>query len=435
MMMTMKNLLVLSVFLSVSVWCSYTLESTVASTSTSTASREDTSATLHLQWIDQAVERHAICNDGSIGGFYHTQAIDVSMQQTFLVFLPGGGQCFDEGSCATRWDTAGSTYMSSKGWSDTIQKSGIFDTHPMKSPLWGANKVMLGYCSSDGYMGDVAASDETWGWHFRGQALVIAMIQDIIQLYNMTSNTTIVLGGGSAGARGMMTLVDLLVREYLPVGAKIVTFLDSPYYMDMIPYSTAFQGFPYQEQQKYMYYNTSGIIAEDCAQKYNATSSAEMLWKCQFGQYRMPFVHIPFFLIASQYDSYQLSQNTQTNPPYMDASLVTYTDQFAAMTREGLRNLTSQIPSSSKVEKPIINAVFSWTCYNHDMSETSAFATTRNNFNLTENEALGLYLKRNPFITIPERNSSSLISPRHNSIFMSWIGDCGSMSCGQGCSL
>jgi hypothetical protein len=53
------------------------------------------------------------------------------------------------------------------------------DNYESNSPLFGANKAALGYCSSDGYMGDAGASSDTWNYHFRGQALIRAMISEL----------------------------------------------------------------------------------------------------------------------------------------------------------------------------------------------------------------------------------------------------------------
>lgn len=394
--------------------------------------KSSSAATLQLRWIERANERKAVCNDGSPGAFYHTPASDPSMKNTFLILLPGGGQCYDQVSCADRWKDAGPTLMSSKGFTRSKTKDGLFDTDPSKTPFWAANKILLGYCSSDGYMGNVSASEETWGWHFRGQAVVTAMIEDVISLYNINSQSRIIMAGGSAGARGVMTLVDRLVEEYFPVGAKIFAFLDSPYYLDVVPYSSSFEGFQYQEQQKYHYYNTAGALSSSCNATYGS-GSTDSLWKCQYGQYRMPFINTPFFLIASQYDSYQLSENTQTDPPYFSNNLVKYTNDFASLTRNGLHALMNPVNRSTAT----VNAIFSWTCYNHDISETSDFSRTRNNQHMSENDALREYLKLDPFMIIPPRQIkiSSKQKLAKSSFFLHWIDDCGSMSCGGGCFL
>jgi hypothetical protein len=51
------------------------------------------------------------------------------------------------------------------------------------------------------------------------------------------------------------------------------------------------------------------IISNECFAVYPSDP-----WKCQMGQYRMPFVKTPFFLVASQFDSYQLMHLTGSTP-------------------------------------------------------------------------------------------------------------------------
>lgn len=45
----------------------------------------------------------------------------------------------------------------------------------------------------------------------------------------------------------------------------------------------------------------TGILSDECGSAYPHEP-----WKCQLGQYRMPFVKTSFFMVASQFDAYQL---------------------------------------------------------------------------------------------------------------------------------
>jgi hypothetical protein len=210
---------------------------------------------------------NAVCNDGTKGGYYFSPASLSEASDTFVIHLPGGGQCYDEDSCNERWKF-NPLKMSSANFPESKFKKGFMDNNMKNTPFWSANKVMLGYCSSDGYMGNAAASVDTWGWHFRGQELVFAMIRELILKHQLSSTSTIVFSGGSAGARGVMVLMDLLVADYFPKGANVVGFLDSPYYVDVPSYSPLYKGFPYEESQKYLHMNTKNIISTECAEKY-----------------------------------------------------------------------------------------------------------------------------------------------------------------------
>ena len=74
-------------------------------------------------------------------------------------------------------------------------------------------------------MGDAGNSSETWGWHFRGQQLVFGLIRQLIAKHGLSSTSTIIFSGGSAGARGVMVLIDLLVKDHFPPGAKVLNEL------------------------------------------------------------------------------------------------------------------------------------------------------------------------------------------------------------------
>ena len=342
------------------------------------------------RFSDDVENQFAVCNDGTKGGYYYSPASLAEANDTFIIHLPGGGQCYDEDSCNERWKFKPSS-MSSTNFPASKFKKGFMDNSMKKTPFWSANKVMLGYCSSDGYMGDVAASADTWGWHFRGQQLVFSMIRDLILNHKLSSTSTIVFSGGSAGARGVMVLIDMLVANYFPKGAKVVGFLDSPYYIDVPSFSPLYKGFQYEESMKYKHMNTKNIISPECAANY---PDVKEQWKCQFGQYRMPFVKTSYFLISSQYDSYQLQMDTQTVPPY-GKSATDYVSQFGSTIHNNLVFLRDMKlkETAKEASSDSIYAFYSWTCYNHDVSASSDFYTMAVDEGVTQKDALEAFLK------------------------------------------
>ena len=80
------------------------------------------------------------------------------------------GRCYSEETCAQRhaltpWE------MSSAKMTPTVALGGIFETSH-KNPWASANIAYMPYCSSDAWVGDIGASNFTWGWAFRGQRCV-----------------------------------------------------------------------------------------------------------------------------------------------------------------------------------------------------------------------------------------------------------------------
>lgn len=162
-----------------------------------------------------------------------TQQSNVRQPKRWLIYLEAGGQCYDEDSCKERWKFAAYRMMSSKYYLPHRSFGGIFSPNSDESPLHNANMAYLPYCTSDGHMGDV--QDDLWGYKFRGQRTVRAMIKHLMdhQGLGATSGDTVVFGGFSAGARGAMTHLDNVAKELEAKGVNVIGLLDSPLYMDV----------------------------------------------------------------------------------------------------------------------------------------------------------------------------------------------------------
>ncbi len=78
----------------------------------------------------------AVCNDASPAVLYHAAGDPLN----WLVYLQGGGWCYDEQTCAERF-TSSPQLMSSTSYSATISLGGIFSTNPAESPITNYTKV------------------------------------------------------------------------------------------------------------------------------------------------------------------------------------------------------------------------------------------------------------------------------------------------------
>ena len=350
-----------------------------------------------------AVDPMAVCNDGSPAGYYFSPGAAEST--TFLVYLAGGGQCYDEASCVARGngsqyphhDCAASNeskpcFLSSKDYGPTCNKTGIFSAEASANlPLHDAHKAYLPYCSSDAHMGDGAA----FGMEFRGQRIVRAMLADLNARHGMGAGARVVFGGGSAGGRGAMVHLDA-VAEALAAepfsAAEVVGFLDSPFYVDEAPYPPAhFVGFPAEMAEAYAHFNASAVAGAPCA-----AAHGDEPWKCLFGQYRMPFLETPYLMVASQFDGWQISNevlgyNGIVPEPTLDAAELAYVDALANDTL----SLVSALPTK-KVSDPK-SSIFSIACYSHHVSEKTKFATEKTDTNISQADALFWFLE--PSIT------------------------------------
>jgi hypothetical protein len=109
-------------------------------------------AKLALHMIPTDLYPDSLCNDGSAAGFYYRKGGSddsgfLIEDPQWLVFLEGGGWCWDQESCAQRTGIY-PTLMSSTKWKPTKALTGIFSPDPLSSPLATANKVYVPYCSS-----------------------------------------------------------------------------------------------------------------------------------------------------------------------------------------------------------------------------------------------------------------------------------------------
>ena len=100
--------------------------------------------------------------------------------------------------------------MSSHAWPPRSALHGVL-APPTGAALRGAHAVYVQHCSSDAFMGDREGSRHTSGWHFRGQAILAAVLSELRREHRLAhagAATTVVFGGASAGARGAMVHLD-----------------------------------------------------------------------------------------------------------------------------------------------------------------------------------------------------------------------------------
>jgi hypothetical protein len=199
-------------------------------------------------------------------------------------------------------------------------------------------------------------------FNFRGQhniAATIATLQAGAGL-GASSNTRVLFGGCSAGARGAMFNLDY-VQALLPADAQLLGFLDSPMWVDIEPLDPSVVSLINQTQAIVPLVNATGRIGPLCAAAYPDPSEH---WKCFFGEFRLPYVTTPYLLSASQFDKYQLPYNEGGAPPYVGQQ-ASYADQFQALVRGTMLNLpTPNQPGS---------AVFSSACFKHCTSNIPSF--------------------------------------------------------------
>lgn len=139
--------------------------------------------------------QHTVCNDGSPATYY----IRATTNTTWIIYLMGGGYCFDANTCAQRWKQAPSL-MSSKGYPTALTGTGIYSEDPKINPVFStANLVFVPYCSSDVWTGNHTSTGQNGDWHFHGAAIVRGLVDDLVAKFSFRSAQLVILTGTSAG--------------------------------------------------------------------------------------------------------------------------------------------------------------------------------------------------------------------------------------------
>jgi hypothetical protein len=288
--------------------------------------------------------------------------------------------CYSEATCfvrnvSTPWE------MSSVHLAPQIALGGIFETSK-KNPWADANVAYVPYCSSDAWIGDVGASDATWGWAFRGQRIVAAVLASLVRTQGLGLHTglgvaataqRLLFGGCSAGARGAMMTLDYVADMLADVGitaaqVTVAGLLDSPLWVDVAPAQPHIVPLSNETRAVYALVNASGRLGPGCEAAYPLE---EDRWMCLFGQYRMPMLLTPYMLNAAQDDKFELPYNLggTTSVGYDVQSWHPNQLAYAQAFGPQVLAVVNTLPTASQKR----SAVFSTACFRHCVTDSAAF--------------------------------------------------------------
>lgn len=300
----------------------------------------------------------AVCNDGSPAAYYY-KAGSGSMTNTYMVYLEGSMFCFDATSCNLRYQNK-PFWMSSKSWSDTLVQGGIF-SGGAENPFANVNMVYVKYCSSDLWMGDIGASTDTFGYNFRGYAIIMAVIQALVDNKGLgqAPGQRLLFGGCSAGAIGAMNALDS-VAAAAPAGVKVQGLLDAAALVDVNPADGGWSWSSQLTPLQTLFAEVAALVNPQLPPACETQFPGEV-WKCMWGSYRLPLVQTPAFINAPQYDSFEIDYDTDNYAP-MTTTQTAFVNSF----QTAVRTLISELPSTI--------SVFSATCMVHCLSGQATFA-------------------------------------------------------------
>jgi hypothetical protein len=228
-----------------------------------------------------------------------------------------------------------------------------------------ANKAFVTYCSSDAWVGD----GEMYGFQFRGQRIVSAVLASLVQKQGMGSapDTRLLFGGCSAGGRGAAFSLDyvgdILAKEGAP-NVGVYGLLDAALWIDIPPAIPGIISQQCQTAALAAMVNASARLGDACAAAYPGVDS----WKCLYGQYRMPFVTTPYIMQASQLDTFQIEININAAGDMLPPSApwqYAYALRFQAAEKAVVAGLPTPTQTGS--------AVFSPACFHHCVTDAAGF--------------------------------------------------------------
>jgi len=279
-------------------------------------------ATLQLHLFPESSSSEAVCNDGSPAGLW----LDLQDLDKWIIDLGGGGWCMDDSTCKDRMKGS-PNLMSSKAWPKNVTVGGIFDLDPTLNPGFATfSKASVGYCSSDSFSGDRAASADTFGWHFRGKR-IMAETLTYLQQFGLGTASEVLLNGCSAGGVAVIANLDY-VKSKLPnlQGRKVRGHSDAGWMLDANPWPPSHYGgiTPFLKVGSVLW---GGIPDDDCAKAMPTEA-----WKCYFGGIVTPYLQTPHFAHQDSEDSVQIIFNGVFGP-YNQTTLAYVNDWRANITK------------------------------------------------------------------------------------------------------
>lgn len=334
-----------------------------------------------------ADEVGAKCLDGSRPGFYFAPASTAAANTSWVLYIKGGGWCYDEKSCLGRAATElGNATM----FPSTFEFSGMMDSNASVNPtFYDFNRVVLWYCDGASWSGDREKPTNVDGtdiW-FRGRRNLVAIIRYLMETKGLDRATDVLLSGGSAGGLSTFLHADY-VKTLLPSTVK--RYKAAPVSGFFLLHDS-FAGEPvYPSEMEYVYnmQNSSGGVNARCAEA--AASGAFMPWKCIFANYSYSYTEAPIFPLNSAIDSWQMGNVFKFDKNCAKEEFKHCTaDQINSLNgymSDFLRDMTSS-PAFSKAG----NGAFVESCLEHCGTQTEAGFDGYTIQGVTAKQALGAW--------------------------------------------
>lgn len=257
----------------------------------------------YLRLFSKAEYPRARCLDGTSAGYYFREG----QTEKFLVYFEGGGWCYDQ-NCANPskagtlndcWKRSQGRLGSSKSWSNwqDAYLTGVLSSRKSENPVfhdWALAYVP--YCDGASFSGNT----EVDGLHFRGRAILDALIADLSER-GIAHAKQVVISGGSAGASAVFYHVDYIGRRLGLGPERFLGLPDAGFFLDL-PDKDGVDCWPGQMRSLFDTVIGYNDLDAGCVAKFK-----NQPWKCLYPQYFADLIQTPLMVLNSFYDSSELS--------------------------------------------------------------------------------------------------------------------------------
>lgn len=174
---------------------------------------------------------NAHCRDGS------TTGIGVNVHpgaDKLMIFLQGGGACFDLLTCVDNAGSFGTTDFAALFPAGSGDAPGVFDRSDAANPVKDWNYVFVPYCTGDVHAGNHPSGtvpDVSGPQEFVGYANIGAFLERIVPTF--PNATQVLLTGASAGGFGAIANYGRVAKAFGAIPVTLLDdsgpFMDTPY--------------------------------------------------------------------------------------------------------------------------------------------------------------------------------------------------------------
>lgn len=164
--------------------------------------------------------KESLCRDGSETGFGIRMN---SKSDKLVIYLEGGGACFNAATCAINPATFGK--IAFDAWKGTAGQTGIFNSDNESNPLRDWNMVYVPYCTGDIHGGaadhvDVPGLTAPKNQSFMGYQNLGAYLKRLVPTFSGASQ--VLLTGISAGGFGASYNYDRIAESFCPIPVVLI---------------------------------------------------------------------------------------------------------------------------------------------------------------------------------------------------------------------